>query len=124
MSEPNHLNETVDAFLDVVRHAEKQRHSRLLQDLESEYPALRRLLLGGMVGNGSLPAASIDLRLGPQGIRVASRIPALSLEATYCFQQWEEIWDTLNNDFDLGTMPWQPDWQSKKREEQKFRGSR
>lgn len=86
-----------------------------LPDLVEELAALRSFLLGGTEDKEGMPAGSVSLTRGPRGIRVAIRISPLGLEAHYEFQSWAEIWETLDNDLDLGTVPWQEDWQTRRK---------
>lgn len=93
--------------------------SSLLRDLGQDYPALRLALVGGTADKAGMPALSVHLSRVPRGIRVCIRIELFQLEAHYEFQNWSEIWETLNNDIDLGTVPWQQSWQKRKQEQLK-----
>lgn len=116
MSEELGNGQQKKSLVESVRSALGDVDDSLLRDLESDYPNLRKLLLGHKSESETCPGGSLLISRGPRGIRVNVSLPALSCQAVYSFRSWAEMWDTIENDLALGTTPWELSYRERQKQ--------
>lgn len=121
MSEKNGFESGPSRFVTDLKEALQGHDHTLLQDLEEEYPHLRRLLTGQPDGPDWQPSGRCILSRVERGLKLLVVIPTLEVEAEYCERSWQALWSCVDNDLENNTVPWRASWQRRQREERKLR---
>lgn len=117
MSEQHASGNGAPSFVARVKAAQRKAEESILADVRQSYPALVGFLCGIADGDERLPAGTVYVSRGPRGLDVTLRLPAYSLEARYQFSSFAELVDTLENDIGLECVPWQLDFQARRKEQ-------
>lgn len=102
--------------------ASKESKESLLLDLETDYPNLRELLLGGAPGSGSAPAATMVVARSASGVGVRLTIAPLGVQAMFDCKSFFGTLEMIELELAQGTLKWQATWQREKKERGAWEG--
>jgi len=120
MAENNGLN-GLSEFAESVRRSMDERRRHLVADLSPAWPALRKFLIGGEIAGRVYPAGEIRIWSEVADVVVRLAIPPLGIQAEYREQSANSLIEQIENDLDTETVPWENDWQVKKKMRDKQR---
>lgn len=90
-----------------------QADDRRCLDWKDQFPFLRKFLLGeakGLVDTGT----KFSVAAGQRGLTVTVSTTRYGYQARYDDIDLASILETIDNDLDTGTVPWEPDWRRKR----------
>lgn len=105
----------------ILANLEKD-ESGLLLDMETDYPCLRSLLLGGKPGSGKAPSACLSISRGPSGVVLRLAIVPLGVVAEYDCTSFFGTLEVIELGLDAKRVDWRPDWRRSKKERSAWDG--
>lgn len=122
MAEKDKNGEYIGEIAQHLLKTMNERRDVLLLDMNPGYPAIRKFLLGCEIGGRVYPAGSIRIETDSAECIVQLAIPMLGVSYTYRDTSADGLLERIENDLDTETVPWQHNWEVKKK--QKERGRR
>ena len=104
--------------LDQIRRSMHVRDNTLQEPWTESLPELRKFLLG----TGPWPPGRIGVTRDAKHVVVRISIPDLDCQADYRGRSMEQCLETANTDLESNSVPWQPGWQTVRKERSKLSG--
>lgn len=101
----------------------QKRRESLLADLTNGFPGIRKHLLGCQIGDRTYPAGTVRIECDSTECVVSLAIPMLGISARYSGTTADLLLEMIERDLDLEQVPWDHDWQTKKRMKEATRRS-
>lgn len=103
-------------FLNEVAQALVESSERLLLPWLEDREHLRGFVLGSLGSNGGMPAGRLVFDRTPREVRIQAQILEYGYQATWTGKDFDSLLEVIENDFQTGSVPWQPTYKEQQRE--------
>lgn len=95
--------------------------SKLLRDLNDQYPSFRRFLLGGVYDGRRWPIGRLSMVRKGRVLTATLALDDFEIVAGYEEDSWDGLLGSIDNDLANKQCPWDRSWKAKERERAAWR---